>query len=147
MQPMELHVGCMNFGKRTPEPEAKKIIARALERGLRFFDTANVYNDGESERVIGRALGKDRETVKIATKVGFGRIAGKPEGLRPERVIASIFVMFSDSIASSSGRGGGSGSGWSGGSSSGGSWSSGSSSSDSGGGGGSFGGGGASGNW
>ena len=49
-------VGCMNFGKRTPEPEARTMIARALERGLTIFDTANAYNDGESERIVGRAL-------------------------------------------------------------------------------------------
>src|SRR5450432_767181 len=51
-QRVALHVGCMNFGKRTPAPEAERIIARALERGLSAFDTANAYNDGESERVL-----------------------------------------------------------------------------------------------
>lgn len=86
----QLHVGCMNFGRRTPEAEAARIVRRALERGLVFFDTANAYNDGESERVLGRALGADRANVGVATKVGFGRIAGKPEGLRPERVLHSI---------------------------------------------------------
>src|ERR1019366_8124691 len=85
-----LHVGCMNFGKRTPEPEAQRIVARALERGLTFFDTANAYNGGDSERVLGRALGADRSRCGIATKVGFGRIDGRPEGLRPERVLRSI---------------------------------------------------------
>lgn len=80
----------MNFGKRTPEAESKKIVARALERGLTCFDTANAYADGESERVLGRALGNDRDKCLVATKVGFGRTAGKPEGLRPERVLRAI---------------------------------------------------------
>jgi aryl-alcohol dehydrogenase-like predicted oxidoreductase len=80
----------MNFGKRTPEPEALAIVSRALERGLRVFDTANAYNDGESERIVGHALAGERERVAIATKVGFGRVTGAPEGLRPERVLAAI---------------------------------------------------------
>lgn len=85
--PVALVVGTMNFGKRTPEPEAQRIVARALERGLDFFDTANVYNDGESERILGRALKGKR--ARIATKVGIGRL-GDPEGLAPERIAAAI---------------------------------------------------------
>ena len=87
---IELAVGAMNFGKRTPEPEARRIVDRALERGVRTFDTANVYVDGESERILGRALKGRRDGVSIATKVGFGRIQNKQEGLAPERVMASI---------------------------------------------------------
>jgi aryl-alcohol dehydrogenase-like predicted oxidoreductase len=89
-EPVSLHVGCMNFGKRTPEADARRIVVRALERGLSFFDTANAYNGGDSERVLGKALGADRDRCAIATKVGFGRIDGRPEGLRPERVLRSI---------------------------------------------------------
>ena len=85
-KPPTLALGCMNFGKRTPAEEAERIVRRALERGVRVFDTANVYTDGESERILGRALGPDRERVLVATKVGFGRIQGKPEGLSPEVV-------------------------------------------------------------
>jgi aryl-alcohol dehydrogenase-like predicted oxidoreductase len=79
--PTPLAVGCMNFGKRTSEAESQRVIRRAIERGLRFFDTANVYNDGESERVLGRALGKDRKDCFIATKVGLAGIPKKREGL------------------------------------------------------------------
>ena len=52
-----LVLGCMNFGKRTPAAEAERIVQRAIERGVTAFDTANAYNDGESERIleIGRA--------------------------------------------------------------------------------------------
>lgn len=85
-----LVVGTMNFGKRTSEPEARSIVARALEQGLSAFDTANAYNDGESERILGRALGSRRADCFVATKVGFGRIGGKPEGLPPARVLAAI---------------------------------------------------------
>jgi aryl-alcohol dehydrogenase-like predicted oxidoreductase len=85
-----LAVGCMNFGKRTPADESARTIARALERGVLWFDTANVYNAGESERVLGRALGTNRPRCLIATKVGLDRAGGKPEGLAPERVLRAI---------------------------------------------------------
>jgi len=84
-----LIVGCMNFGKRTPEPEARRIVARALELGLTHFDTANAYVDGESERIVGRALAGIRSKVSIASKVGFGRVAGVPEGLSRPRILAA----------------------------------------------------------
>jgi aryl-alcohol dehydrogenase-like predicted oxidoreductase len=82
--PPALALGTMNFGKRTPADESQRIVRRALERGIRVFDTANAYNSGDSERILGLALGRDRGDVVVATKVGFGRVAGKPEGLSPE---------------------------------------------------------------
>jgi aryl-alcohol dehydrogenase-like predicted oxidoreductase len=80
----------MNFGKRTPRDESERIVRRAIERGVTFFDVANVYNDGESERILGKALGKDRDRCVIATKCGFMRIGGKPEGLSRAAVLAAI---------------------------------------------------------
>lgn len=77
----------MNFGRRTDEAESKRIIARALELGIRLFDTANAYVDGASERILGEALASRRENVAIATKVGFGRSGGKPEGLSRARIL------------------------------------------------------------
>ncbi len=88
-RPPALVVGTMNFGKRTPEPEAHRIVQRALERGLVFFDTANAYVEGESERILGRALGRRRAEARIATKVGIGRMSD-PEGLAPERIAAAL---------------------------------------------------------
>jgi aryl-alcohol dehydrogenase-like predicted oxidoreductase len=73
--------GTMNFGKRTSTADAEAIIERAIERGVTVFDTANIYNEGESERILGRALGKRRKDVTLASKVGMGRVGGKPEGL------------------------------------------------------------------
>lgn len=89
-EPPRIAVGTMNFGKRTAPAESERIIGTAIERGLTFFDTANVYNDGESERILGRAVKARREKVQIATKVGFGRIDGKPEGLSKARILAAI---------------------------------------------------------
>jgi aryl-alcohol dehydrogenase-like predicted oxidoreductase len=82
-----LVVGTMNFGKRTPEAEARRIVDRALERGLDFFDTANAYVEGESERILGRALRGRRS--RIATKMGIGKMTA-PEGLAPERIATAL---------------------------------------------------------
>jgi aryl-alcohol dehydrogenase-like predicted oxidoreductase len=89
-EPSRLVVGTMNFGKRTNEAESAKVIHRAIERGLVLFDTANAYVDGESERVLGRALRGRRDRVLIATKVGFGRVTGKPEGLSRARILSAL---------------------------------------------------------
>jgi len=88
--PPALVVGTMNFGKRTPEPESHRIVQRALERGLNFFDTANAYVEGESERILGRALGHRRGQARIATKVGIGPSMSNPEGLSPDRIATAI---------------------------------------------------------
>ena len=80
-EPARVTLGTMNFGKRTSAADAARIMDRALERGVALFDTANVYNDGESERIVGRAVAARRDRVVLATKVGYGRVAGKFEGL------------------------------------------------------------------
>lgn len=80
----------MNFGRRTDAPESKRILARALDLGVRHIDTANAYGDGSSERIVGEALKGKRDAVVLATKCGFGRIDGKPEGLSPARIEAAI---------------------------------------------------------
>jgi aryl-alcohol dehydrogenase-like predicted oxidoreductase len=85
-----LALGTMNFGKRTPEAEARAIIDLGLERGVTLLDTANAYVGGESERIVGRAVKGRRESFRIATKVGFGTQAGKPEGLSRARVLAAV---------------------------------------------------------
>ncbi len=66
-----LCLGVMNFGKQTPEDEATRIVDAAIDRGINFIDTANVYNAGESERVLGKALKQNgkRQEVFLATKV------------------------------------------------------------------------------
>lgn len=82
----QLSLGTMNFGRRTPEAEARRIIDFALERGLTSFDTANLYADGEAERILGKALAARRAQVQLTTKVG----AWKNEGLSRARVVASL---------------------------------------------------------
>jgi len=67
----ELCLGCMMFGNQTPEPDAMKIIDRALDSGINFLDTANVYNEGKSEEAVGKGLKQNgqRQRVILATKV------------------------------------------------------------------------------
>jgi aryl-alcohol dehydrogenase-like predicted oxidoreductase len=79
----------MNFGGRTTEPESRAIIDRALERGLRHFDTANAYGSGKSERIVGRALARVPDAL-VATKVGLLQVNGKSEGLSPDRVLKAV---------------------------------------------------------
>ena len=72
-----LCLGCMSFG--TPEwrewvldeEESRPIIERAIDLGINFFDTANLYSYGESERILGNALDGHREESVVATKVRF----------------------------------------------------------------------------
>jgi len=74
-----LCLGAMNFGGPTDEDASIAIINRALEAGINFIDTANVYNAGESERIVGKALKENgkREHVVLATKV-HGRMGDGP---------------------------------------------------------------------
>jgi len=88
--PPTLIIGTMNFGGRTASAEAERIVHRALERGVTAFDTANAYNDGESERILGRALRGRRDQVKLATKVGLRREKRRPEGLGRDQVQRAI---------------------------------------------------------
>ncbi|MCJ7633722.1 aldo/keto reductase [Candidatus Bathyarchaeota archaeon] len=66
-------IGCMSFGNIWPwmvEKEgAKKVIDKALDLGINFFDTANVYSNGRSEEIVGELLKDVRKDVVIATKV------------------------------------------------------------------------------
>lgn len=82
-------LGCLSFGDphRGPhgwtlrEEEARLLIRRAAELGINFFDTANVYSNGDSERILGQALGEytRREEVVIASKV-HGEMSPGPNG-------------------------------------------------------------------
>jgi aryl-alcohol dehydrogenase-like predicted oxidoreductase len=74
-----LCLGTMNFGGSTNEEDSFAIMQKAVDAGINFFDTANVYNKGESERITGKFLkeNKLREQVVLATKV-FGRVGDQP---------------------------------------------------------------------
>jgi aryl-alcohol dehydrogenase-like predicted oxidoreductase len=66
-----LTLGCMMFGGRTSPEDSQIIIDRAIDAGINFLDTANVYNGGKSEEVVGEALRRNghRHHIVLATKV------------------------------------------------------------------------------
>jgi aryl-alcohol dehydrogenase-like predicted oxidoreductase len=74
-----LCLGTMNFGSPTPEAESFQILQRALAAGINCLDTANVYNAGESERIVGKFLKEtnQRDQVVLATKV-YGKMGDRP---------------------------------------------------------------------
>jgi len=101
MQVSRICLGCMGFGDAAnwvhkwvlTEEESRPVIQHALEIGINFFDTANVYSIGVSEEILGRAL-KDfarRDEVIIATKVR-GRMREGPngEGLSRKAILGEI---------------------------------------------------------
>lgn len=67
----EIGLGCNNFGMRIERKTAHDVVAAALDAGINFFDTADVYGGGESEVFLGEALGERRPNVIIATKFGM----------------------------------------------------------------------------
>jgi aryl-alcohol dehydrogenase-like predicted oxidoreductase len=84
----ELCFGTMTFGGKgfwqaigqLPQEAADNLIARVLDAGITFIDTADIYSEGESETILGKALGNRRKDVVLATKV-FGRMGPGPNEL------------------------------------------------------------------
>jgi aryl-alcohol dehydrogenase-like predicted oxidoreductase len=76
-----LCLGTMNFGRPTGQDESIAIINRALDAGINFVDTANSYNKGESERIVGLALKENgrRNQIVLATKV-YNQVGPGPNG-------------------------------------------------------------------
>jgi aryl-alcohol dehydrogenase-like predicted oxidoreductase len=81
-------LGAMSFASvygSAEDPESEATVARALDLGVTFIDTANIYGAGHSEEVVGRAIAGRRADVVLATKFGGGGVAGlgKREKVRP----------------------------------------------------------------
>src|SRR5262249_1321106 len=93
-------LGAMSYGSKAwrqwvhEEEESRPFIKRALGLGINFFDPADVYSTGESERILGRCLkdvGPGRERVVIGSKV-FGKMGDDPnlQGLSRKHIMHSI---------------------------------------------------------
>ncbi len=63
-------LGCNNFGWTIDEASSEKVIRAALEAGITLFDTADCYGAGNSETILGKVLGAERQNVVISTKFG-----------------------------------------------------------------------------
>ena len=87
-----LGLGCMGlsfgYGPAVNKQQGISLIRAAVERGVTFFDTAEVYGPYTNEELVGEALAPFRHQVKIATKFGFKIVNGKQAGLdsRPEHI-------------------------------------------------------------
>lgn len=105
LQVSRVCLGCMTFGEPSrgnhswtlPEAESLPIIRQAFELGINFLDTANVYSDGTSEEIVGRAIREfgRREDVVLATKV-HGRMRPGPNGAGLSR--KAIFAEIDNSL-------------------------------------------------
>lgn len=78
-------LGCNNFGRRIDEEATKRVVDAAIEAGINFFDTADIYGGTLSEEYLGRALGDRRKDVIVATKFGM-EVDPQRKGARPEYV-------------------------------------------------------------
>lgn len=82
-------LGCNNFGMTIDEGATRKVVDTALESGINFFDTADIYGSGNSEVFLGRALGARRHDAIIATKFGVPTGAGANQGGASRRYVLS----------------------------------------------------------
>lgn len=80
-----LALGCNNFGWHIDEAASREVVAGALDAGVTHFDTADVYGNTQSEEFLGRALGKQRDRVVIATKFGW-KLDDERQGAKPAYV-------------------------------------------------------------
>jgi aryl-alcohol dehydrogenase (NADP+) len=87
----KLCLGTMMFGGATDEPTSVRIFASAREQGVNFIDTADQYNEGRSEEVVGRAIARDRDRWVLATKLANPWGSGPNEvGLSRKWVMQAI---------------------------------------------------------
>jgi aryl-alcohol dehydrogenase-like predicted oxidoreductase len=82
-------LGCNNFGRRIDAEATKKVVDAAIEAGVNFFDTADVYGAGQSEEYLAQALGSRRKDVLIATKFG-NKMEGQGTGAKPDYIRVAV---------------------------------------------------------
>ena len=85
----------MTFGSQVDEPAAIRIVDRCMDQGVNFFDTANVYNLGASEVIVGKALQGRRDKIVLASKVR-GKMGDAPNQNGLSR--AAIELAIEDSL-------------------------------------------------
>ncbi|MFX4272061.1 aldo/keto reductase [Propionibacteriaceae bacterium Y1685] len=80
-------LGCNNFGSRMPDDQVPAVVDTAIDAGITLFDTADIYGNGASETLLGKALGKRRDEVVVASKFGMDTkgLNGPDWGVRASR--------------------------------------------------------------
>ena len=78
-------LGCNNFGGRIDYDRSADVVSAALDNGITFFDTADIYGATKSEEFLGQALGRRRDDVVVATKFGM-KIDDDRQGAKPDYV-------------------------------------------------------------
>ena len=73
-----LVMGTMTFGSQVDQQGAAAMVGRCLDEGINMFDTANAYNEGRSEEILGKVIAPHRADVLIATKV-FNAMGDAPD--------------------------------------------------------------------
>ena len=83
--------GTMTFGSQMDEAAAHRTLDYCVDHGINFIDTANVYNRGESERITGKWLARNRSKVVLATKVrGKMGEAADEQGLKKAAIVKAV---------------------------------------------------------
>ena len=82
-------LGCNNFGWRIDAEATAGVVDAALDCGINFFDTADIYGSGQSEEYLARALGNRREKVIIATKFGL-QFDEQRQGAKPDYIRQAV---------------------------------------------------------
>jgi aryl-alcohol dehydrogenase-like predicted oxidoreductase len=90
-------LGCNNFGRRLDLEGTRAVVEAALEAEITFFDTADVYGDGNSERFLGEILAGRRDQVVLATKFGMGGGDGSRDYVR-RAIAASLDRLNTDYV-------------------------------------------------
>lgn len=89
LQVSVIGIGCNNFGRRIDAAATEAVVHAALDDGINFFDTADVYGDGQSEAFICRALGSRRHEAIIATKFG-SHMPEQGQGAAPDYIRTAV---------------------------------------------------------
>jgi aryl-alcohol dehydrogenase-like predicted oxidoreductase len=83
-------LGCNNFGRRLDAARTADVVHAAIDAGIDFFDTADVYGETSSEEYLGRALAGRRDRVVVATKFGIRLDDARPGGAKPAYVRRAV---------------------------------------------------------
>jgi aryl-alcohol dehydrogenase-like predicted oxidoreductase len=83
-------LGCNNFGGRMDAAATQAVVDAAIDAGVTLFDTADIYGGARSEELLGKALGRRRDEVVIATKFGMGDGKALPRGASAASVAEAV---------------------------------------------------------